>query len=202
MGTRRGGPDGSGASWEQGPYLVPQSPYLVPHSPIWYPSPILHPIPLSGTPSRCMQYSYNNESPKWNSSLLDICEFQQQDKSCSFCPTNESRHNTESFDKVWTAGNDTADWQVFKETQTSWIENTKNGKIWPYWSVKMSFTDINLSKKSTLLWNSTGKCMRVNWCFSSSYYTVEKSVFAVEEVRFSLNIQAKMWQETTERQTV
>ena len=26
--------------------------------------------------------------------------------------------------------------------------------------------------------------------------------FAVEEVRFSLNIQAKMWQETTERQTV
>ena len=52
--------------------------------------------------------------------------------------------------------------------------------------------------------------MSVNWrylnrswlSFASSCYTAEKSVFGVEEVRFSLNIQAKMRQETTERQTV
>ena len=81
-GLGSGGQSGEVGWGRGGPIWYPISPYLVSHPPIWYPiSPIWYPIPylVSHLPylvSHPLLVSHPiNESPKWNSSLLDISSF-------------------------------------------------------------------------------------------------------------------------------
>ena len=70
-GRGRGRPDGSrGQMVAGGLCLLPIAPSGVP-SPFWYPIPYLVPYPLSGILPK-IGVPPHNESPKWNSLLLDI----------------------------------------------------------------------------------------------------------------------------------